>query len=156
MPAILRSRLALLALMGAFLIPIGMSSLRGLTHVLVCEKEVKQPFTMVVTASGEPQILSSTRLARAPEAAPNGRGICGGLLIEPRARSEGRGRIAFTLPVRNLTDHIWRGTIAVRLGSIQIPVDVGEVGPGETGSDTILLNLDPGEHKVDGSLFVGP
>ena len=142
--------------MGAFLIPIGMSSLRGLTHVLVCEKEVKQPFTMVVTASGEPQILSSTRLARAPEAAPNGRGICGGLLIEPRARSEGRGRIAFTLPVRNLTDHIWRGTIAVRLGSIQIPVDVGEVGPGETGSDTILLNLDPGEHKVDGSLFVGP
>lgn len=142
--------------MGVFLIPIGMSSLRGLTHVLVCEKEVKQPFTMVVTESGEPQILSSTRISREPVgAAPRG-GICGGLLIEPRARSEGSGQIAFTLPVRNLTDHIWRGTIAVRLGSIQIPVDVGEVGPGETASDTILLNLETGEHKVDGSLFVGP
>jgi hypothetical protein len=156
MPAILRSRLALLTLMGAFLIPIGMSSLRGLTHVLVCEKEVKQPFTMIVTASGEPQILSSTRLTREPQAPPTGRGICGGLLIEPRARSEEGGRIAFTLPVRNLTDHIWRGTIAVRLGNIQIPVDVGEVGPGQTASDTILLNLEEGEHEVNGSLFVGP
>jgi hypothetical protein len=156
MPAILRSRLALLALMGVFLIPIGMSSLRGLTHILVCEKEVKQPFTMVVTASGKPQILSSTRLTRQPTGIAKARGICGGLMIEPRAKSEGTGKIAFTLPVTNLTDHIWRGTIAVRLGNIQIPVEIGEVGPGQTASDTILLTLDEGEHEVDGSLFVGP
>jgi hypothetical protein len=156
MPAILRSRLALLALMGVFLIPIGMSSLRGLTHVLVCKKEVKQPFTMVVTESGKPQILSSARLTRETASTKAAAGICGGLMIEPRAKSRGTGQIAFTLPVTNLTDHIWRGTIAVQLGSIQIPVDIGEVEPGQTASDTILLTLEEGEHEVNGSLFVGP
>ncbi|MGH2809124.1 MAG: hypothetical protein ACRDKT_17810, partial [Actinomycetota bacterium] len=64
MPPILRSRLALVALMGAFLIPIGMSSLRGLTHVLSCKQEARQPFTVIVSPVGEPEVLSSMRISR--------------------------------------------------------------------------------------------
>lgn len=139
-------------MLGAFLIPIGTSSLRGLTHVLVCEKEAEQPFTMVVPPEGEPEILSSLLIARGEE----GDKICGGLTIEPRAQTEGPGTIAFTLPITNHTDHLWRGTVSLRLGDTHIPVDVGEVAPGETASDTVEFTLDEGTHEVDGSLLIGP
>ena len=152
MPSILRSRLALFAVLGAFLIPIGMSSLRGLTHILVCEDRFKQPFTMVVGPEGQPEILSSLRITKDPRANE----ICGGLTIEPRARSTKDGRIAFTLPVKNNTDFAWRGTMGVELGGTNIPVDVGEVGPGQTRTDTVLFDLREGEHEVDGSLLIGP
>ena len=152
MPSILRSRLALFAILGAFLIPIGMSSLRGLTHILVCEDRFQQPFTMVVPPNGEPEILSSIRITKDPRSDE----ICGGLTIEPRAGSAPDGRIAFTLPVKNNTDFSWRGTMAVELGGTRIPIDVGEVGPGQTRSDTVHFSLDEGEHEVNGSLLIGP
>src|SRR5918998_930309 len=109
MPSILRSRLALFAILGAFLIPIGVSSLRGLTHILVCEDRFKQPFTMVIGPQGQPEILSSLRITKDPRASE----ICGGLVIEPRAQATEDGRVAFTLPVKNNTDYSWRGTMAV-------------------------------------------
>lgn len=152
MPAILRSRLALFAILGAFLIPIGMSSLRGLTHILVCEDSFKQPFTMVVGPDGRAELLSSLRISKDPQSDQ----ICGGLTIEPRARTEDDGRVAFTLPVKNNTDFYWRGTLAVQLGDTRIPVDVGEVGPGSTRSDTVHFKLDEGQHEIDGSLLIGP
>ena len=152
MPSILRSRLALFAILGALLIPIGISSLRGLTHILVCEDQFKQPFTMVVGPEGQPEILSSVRITRDPRADE----ICGGLVIAPSARATPDGRIAFTLPVKNNTDLSWRGTLAVQLGGTRIPVDVGEVGPGQTQSDTVVFDLAEGEHEVDGSLLIGP
>ena len=152
MPSILRSRLALFAILGVFLIPIGVSSLRGLTHILVCEDRFQQPFTMVVPENGQPEILSSIRITKDPRANE----ICGGLTIEPRARSASGGKIAFTLPVKNNTDFSWRGTMGIELGGTNIPIDVGEVGPGQTRSDTVHFELDEGEHEVDGSLLIGP
>ena len=152
MPSILRSRLALFAMLGAFLIPIGMSSLRGLTHLLVCQEKVRQPFTMIVPPDGEPEILSSLRITRADQ----GGEICGGLTIDPRARGDGPGEISFFLPVTNNTDQLWRGTIGLRLGRTQIPVDIGEVGPGQTVTDTVILTLDEGTHEISGSLLIGP
>jgi hypothetical protein len=152
MPSILRSRLALFAMLGAFLIPISSSSLRGLTHVLVCEEKVRQPFTMIVPKNGEPELLSSLRITRADQKGE----ICGGLSIEPRARGNGPGAIEFILPVSNQTDHLWRGTISLQLGDTRVPVDIGEVGPGETVSDTVLLTLDEGRHEIEGSLLIGP
>ena len=152
MPSILRSRLALFAILGAFLIPIGMSSLRGLTHILVCEDRFQQPFTMVVGPDGRAEILSSLRITKDPQSDQ----ICGGLTIEPRARTDDDGRVAFTLPVKNNTDYYWRGTLAVQLGDTRIPLDVGEVGPGSTASDTVRFRLGEGQHEVDGSLMIGP
>ena len=126
--------------------------MRGLTHVLVCEDRFQQPFTMVVPPNGEPEILSSIRITKDPRSNE----ICGGLTIEPRARSAPDGRIAFTLPVKNNTDFLWRGTMSVELGGTLIPIDVGEVGPGQTRSDTVRFELEEGEHEVDGSLSIGP
>ncbi len=139
-------------MLGAFLIPIGMSSLRGLTHILVCEDRFQQPFTMVVGPDGQAEILSSLRISKDPQSDQ----ICGGLTIEPRARTGEDGRVAFTLPVKNNTDYAWRGTLSVQLGDTRIPVDVGEVGPGSTRSDTVHFDLGEGQHEVDGSLLIGP
>ena len=47
MPSILKSRIAIVALLAVFLIPVGTSSLRGLTHVLTCEAEVEKPFSVI-------------------------------------------------------------------------------------------------------------
>ena len=139
-------------MLGAFLIPIGMSSLRGLTHILVCEKKAKQPFTMIVPPEGQPEILSSLRISKNEQSDK----ICGGLTIEPRATTDGPGEIVFTLPITNHTDNLWRGTVSLELGEVRIPVDVGEVGPGQTQTDSVSFSLDEGTHEVNGSLLIGP
>jgi len=133
-------------------VPIGMSSLRGLTHILVCEDQVSQPFTMVISPDGQPQILSSLRITREPSSSE----LCGGLTIEPKARASDDGKIAFTLPISNNTDFAWHGTVGLKLGGTQVPVDIGEVGPGQTASDTVELTLEEGTHEVGGSLLIGP
>jgi len=149
-PPILRSRLALLALLGAFLIPIGMSSLRGLTHVLTCKEEAKQPFTVIVT-DGRPEVLSSIRIGRQD----TGR-LCGGLTLETKARPGTGGDIMLVLPITNHTEHDWKGTVSVLIGKTTIPVDVGEVPAGETREDTIDLELKKGTTELNGSLLIGP
>lgn len=150
MPPILRSRLALLTLLGVFLIPIGMSSLRGLTHVLTCKQEAKQPFTVVVT-EGNPEVLSSMRIGRGDTGQ-----LCGGLTLETKARSGTGGNISLVLPITNHTEHLWRGTVSVLIGKTTIPVDIGEVPAGETRQDTIDLELKKGTTELNGSLLIGP
>ncbi len=150
MPPILRSRLALLALLGAFLIPIGMSSLRGLTHILTCKEEARQPFTVVVT-DGRPEVLSSVRIGRDD----TGR-LCGGLTLETQARPGTGGNIMLVLPITNHTENPWRGTVSVRIGKTTIPVDIGEVPAGETRQDSIDLELEKGTTELSGSLLIGP
>jgi hypothetical protein len=150
MPSILRSRLALLALLGAFLIPIGMSSLRGLTHVLTCNEEAKQPFTVIVT-EGKPEVLSSIRIGQED----TGR-LCGGLSLETQARAGDGGDVELILPITNHTEHPWQGTVSVLVGKTTIPVDIGEIPPGETRQDSIDLELREGTTELSGSLLIGP
>jgi hypothetical protein len=150
-PSILRSRAALAVMLGAFLIPIGMSSLRGLTHVLTCDDEVTTPFTLVVPERGEPTVVSSTTIERGQEG-----GLCGGLFVNPEAEAEGPGRVAMTLPIQNRTEFPWQGTVKLVLGDITVPVGIGEIPAGETESDTVHLDLDPGSHEISGSLLIGP
>ena len=150
MPSILRSRLALLGLLAAFLIPIGMSSLRGLTHVLTCKEEAKQPFTVIVT-DGRPEVLSSIRIGRKD----TGR-LCGGLSLETQARAGDEGEIELILPITNHTDDPWRGTVSVVVGNETIPVGIGEIPPGETSQDSIDLELKEGTTELNGSLLIGP
>lgn len=152
MPAVHRSRLAAAALIGAFLIPIGLSSLRGLSHVLVCAEETDTPFTLVVpTDGGLPTMLSLQTIDRDHDGA-----LCGGLTVNMRAQGAGPSRVAMTVPVSNHTDQAWRGTVRMHIDGTAIPLRIGAVGPGETVSDTVDIDLAPGDTEIDGALMIGP
>jgi hypothetical protein len=151
-PPALRSRLALFALLGAFLIPITTSSLRGLTHVVTCKERTETPFTIITPKTGNPIVTSSTRFERGPNPPP----VCGGLALDVRVRSEGPGRLAITLPITNNTRFTWRGTVTLRLGKVLVPAAIGDIPPGETRSDTLHVKFDPGSREISGSLLVGP
>jgi hypothetical protein len=149
-PSILRSRIALLTLLGAFLIPIGMSNLRGLTHVLTCKQEAETPFTLI-NDGPEPQLLSSTRIS-----ADDDEFVCGGLSLNMGARGEGPGKVTMILPITNHSKYLWQGTVTLKLGNTTVPADIGEIGPGETQQDEIPIELEPGALEVNGSLLIGP
>jgi hypothetical protein len=151
MPPALRSRIALLVLLGAFLIPIGTSSLRGLTHVLTCRDKTEIPFTLIVPESGPPVILSSRTISRdVPE------GVCGGLVLDMAVGPGEPGRALLRLPITNNTDFDWQGSVSLKIGSTVLPVDIGEIKAGETEQDTIRIRVKPGELEVNGSLLIGP
>jgi hypothetical protein len=151
MPSALRSRIALVVLLGAFLIPIGTSSLRGLTHLLTCRDETEIPFTLVVPEDGPPVIVSSNVIVRdEPE------GVCGGLVLDMGVGPSDPGRVLLRLPITNNSDYDWQGTVSLKLGSTVIPVDIGEIKSGQTGEDTVKVKVDPGELEVNGSLLIGP
>lgn len=151
MPSALRSRIALVVLLGTFLIPIGMSSLRGLTHILTCRDDAEIPFTLVVPDDGPPVIVSSNVIERDQPA-----GVCGGLVLDMGVGPAEPGRVLLRLPITNNTDFSWRGSVSLRLGDTIIPVDIGEVEAGATRSDTVKVKVDPGETELDGSLLIGP
>jgi hypothetical protein len=140
---------ALAALLGAFLIPIGMSSLRGLTHVLTCEEQARTPFTFLV-GERSPEAVTSKRIRRDE---PN---ICGGLSLDLGSRTKGSREVAMVIPITNTSRYLWRGTVEVVLDDTSIPVDIGEIPSGATASDTVDIKLDPGSHELTGSLLIGP
>lgn len=144
-------------MMAVFLIPMFTSSLRGLTHVLTCQEEVAQPFT-VVFEDGEALVLSSV-VVTSDDPDP---GLCGGLIVDVQARALDNTRAALTLIVTNATDTPWRGTVNVALGDTGllgarlVPISIGKVGPGETDSETLEFRLGEGYHEFSGSLLIGP
>ncbi len=151
LPSILRSRVALLALLGAFLIPIGMSSLRGLTHVLTCRDEARTPFTLIVPPTGgAPEAVTSTTIDR------DAAGICGGLSLDLGTRAVGRDEMEMVVPITNDSEHLWRGTVKLVLDGTTIPVDIGEVEAGATETDSVTLDLERGSHELTGSVLIGP
>lgn len=147
----LRSRLALLALLGVLLIPIAMSSLRGLTHVLTCAAEAGTPFSVIVPEDGPPTLTSATTIERGEEA-----GLCGGLTLDMEVAEVADDRLALTVPITNRTESEWRGSVALDLDGTTIPVDIGRIAPGATASDVVEVRLEPGTHTLNGSLLIGP
>ncbi|HET7483576.1 MAG TPA: hypothetical protein VFK89_12030 [Actinomycetota bacterium] len=154
MPAILRSRVALLALMGVFLIPVAMSSLRGLTHILTCQERSKQPFTIIIDKNGEATVISAT--GRITRGGAGGNELCGGLTLDTQARSSGPGVITLVTSITNNTKFGWRGTASINIAGQKIPIDIGTIEPRQTRSDSVDFHLDPGTLQVDGSLLIGP
>ena len=146
----MRQRLALAVLAGVFLIPVGLSSLRGLTHILTCSEPVAAPFQILMSDAG-PVLTGATTLT--PEEVG---GLCGGLVVDMSVAQAGPGRVALTIPITNLTDAEWMGTVQVSVAGQSIPVDVGRVGSGETRAETLVLRLPEGSVEVDGSLLIGP
>ncbi|HVM12528.1 MAG TPA: hypothetical protein VM638_08660, partial [Actinomycetota bacterium] len=82
-----RGRVALFALFAVMLIPLGTSTLRGLSHVLICAEDVATPFTLTVEPGEEPTVTSSQTIERdappasgvAPTPSPSAGRLCGGL-----------------------------------------------------------------------------
>lgn len=163
MPSILRGRLSLAVLLATMLIPVGVSSLRGLTHILTCNETVATPFALVIEPEEEPTVISATTIERGEEevaepskaAAVSGR-LCGGLSVDLAATTAGPGRVVMDVPITNHTEFPWQGTVLFRVGKTPIPIDIGRIEPGETGSDTVDFSLGPGDHEVSGTLLIGP
>lgn len=143
--------MALFGLLGAFLIPLGISSLKGLTHILTCEQSAKTPFTIIIGGSGQPQISSSTKIR------PGEKGLCNGLALDTRVGAAGIGRVRMIVAITNNTDLVWRGSVELELqGETSFPVDIGEIDPHKTVSDELDLKLPAGSHEMEGSLLIGP
>jgi hypothetical protein len=151
MPSLLRSRLALLLLLGTLLIPVWVSSLRGLTHVLTCREVARTPFTISVPADGDPLIATSIRLER-----DQALDLCDGLALDLGARPGRGNEVVMVVPITNQSENPWRGSVALRFGEVSIPVAIGLIGPGETVSDEVRFELDPGEFELEGTLLIGP
>ncbi len=137
-------------LLGVFLIPIVLSSLRGLTHVVSCEAAIAQPFEVRFGSDGTP-ILTGSRLVEAG-ADP----VCMNLRTDLSMREAGPNRLEVTVPIENRGGDPWQGTVSLEVGGVLIPVQIGLVPPGQTRSETIVLRLPEGVTELDGELLIGP
>ena len=157
MPSALRAQVALIGLLAVLLIPIGTSSLRGLTHILTCRDLSATPFSVSVPEVGPPTISSSTVIERTPEGEPASNEICGGLTLDLIMGAAETNRAEMTLAIANNTDYGWRGSVQLRLGDTLIPIDIGEIDAGGQASDTFEVRLDRGRtYDIEGSLLIGP
>jgi hypothetical protein len=150
MPSLLQTRLAMTVLLGIFLIPVGLTSMRGLTHILTCSSQVEQPFEVRFDPSLGAVLTGSTQVR--PDQEP----LCGALLADIAVQSGDHNQIDLTIPITNGSAIPWRGTVQLRVGATQVPVAIGLVPPGETRTETIRLRLPDGVTTVDGSILVGP
>jgi hypothetical protein len=146
-----RARLSLVVLLAVFLIPVGMSSLRGLTHVLTCSEEAASTFTLINEDGQEPMLLSSTVIER--DASPF---LCGALTLDMAAASAGPGAVALTVPITNHGEDTWNGTVQLELGRTSIPLAIGRIPAGQTVEDQVTVRLAPGAQELSGALLIGP
>jgi hypothetical protein len=141
--------LAVAVLFGVFLIPVVLSSMRGLTHVVSCASEVERPFAVEFT-EGEATLTGSAVVVA------GGESLCGQLTAEMSARADGPNRLAVTIPITNQGEGAWRGTVQMQVGATTIPVAIGLVPAGETRTQTVVLRLPEGVSSFQGSLLIGP
>ena len=157
MPSALRAQVALITLLGVLLIPIGTSSLRGLTHILTCQQAAAAPFTIQVPEDGPPSIQSSNVIERNPDGSVPDRSVCGGLTLDVTIGSSEEDRADVTLAITNASEYGWRGSVQLQLDAVDIPIDIGEIAAGETATDDFELRLDAGSsYEIQGDLLVGP
>lgn len=148
---LLRSRLARFAFVAVFVVPLGTSSLRGLTHVLTCGEEIRTPFSIAVPQRGEPTVTTSLRIDQ-----DSSDGVCNGLRLNLGARLTDEGDVELVLPLSNASTSGWHGTVQLRLGNDSLPVDIGAVAPRSTSTDKLPLQLPAGAHELSGTLLIGP
>ena len=155
MPLLTRHRLPLVVLAVIFLIPIGTSSLRGLTHILTCGDEVgtSVSITSGMTPDEPPIVLSSVAL----EAGDDPR-ICGALLVD-LAVGDWRadtGAVELVVRVTNASELDWRGTMQLQVGGNSIPIAIGRVAADSTAEATAWVRGDEDQLEIDGTLLIGP
>ncbi len=152
MPLVLRSRLALLGLLGVLLLPVVTSSMRGLTHVLTCRESAGVPFTVSVPERGAP-VVASGITTTAGEASPQ---VCGGLSLDLAVGRVDDRHLRVILPITNTTPYGWRGTVELTVGSQTLPVAIGAIPARGTRVESVSIEVEPGAREIAGSLLVGP
>ncbi len=149
--ATLWTRIAFVSLFGVLLIPIALSSMRGLSHTLTCSEQVESPFQVFLEPGSPPVMTGAATLT--PD---GGGGLCGGLLVSVEVVALDDGRVRVTVPITNTTDADWFGTVQFEVAGTRIPLDLGKVRAGETRQAGFALNLPAGVTEFDGRLLVGP
>lgn len=151
MPALLRSRLALVALFVVFLIPMTQSTLRGLTHVLSCAERVDTPFQVILIEGEEPIVTGSSVITADEEST-----LCGGLAVQIGAGPSESADIDVIVSVDNQSEHDWFGTVEIDVVGVRVPVDIGRIDAGAIEESRVSLSLPEGVTEFGGSLLVGP
>jgi len=149
-PVLLKTRLAAVALIGIFLIPIGGSALRGMSHVLTCSEQVAKPFQVMVV-DNFPIVTGASTLAPSED-----RTLCGGLVVDMAVVVVEEGSLGLTVAIANTSVNDWFGTVQLSVGGTRIPVDLGKVEAGQEAERTIPLRVPEGTVEFDGSLLIGP
>ncbi|MGK2928512.1 MAG: hypothetical protein ACSLFO_02940 [Acidimicrobiales bacterium] len=153
LPTSLRARMAMVTLLGIFLIPLTTSSLRGLTHVLSCTDEVPAILSVDTTDDTNTVLLGADSTTR--EEADST--LCDGLDVTLQLSSATAQRADVEVQVTNGTETDWQGSMELRLASTVIPVSIGRIDAGATESDTISLTVDAGRsYEITGTLLIGP
>lgn len=150
-PALLRTRLALVALFVVFLIPVTQSSLRGLTHVLSCTERVDTPFQVILLEDQEPVVTGSSVITAGEDPT-----LCGGLAVQISAGPSDTADIDVVVSVDNRSVHDWFGTVEIDVVGVRVPVDIGRIDAGATEERSLGLTLPDGVTEFGGSLLVGP
>jgi hypothetical protein len=159
MPSALRAQVALWGMLACLLIPIGVSNLRGLTHILTCKEESATDFSIQVDDQGRATLGGATSFERDDDTDESTAGdeLCGGLVLDITLASNRPGAAQMEFAITNNTEYGWHGSVQVDLGSTPIPIDIGEVEPGETATDSVDLDLDAdSSYEIEGSLLIGP
>ncbi|MDX1449369.1 MAG: hypothetical protein R3246_09955 [Acidimicrobiia bacterium] len=151
MPALLRTRLALVAMFVVFLIPVTQSTLRGLTHVLSCTERVNTPFQVVLIEGEEPIVTGSSVITADDELT-----LCGGLEVQIGAGPSEDADIDVIVSVANQSSNPWYGTVEIDVVGVRVPVDIGRIDAGAVAEERISLALPEGVTEFGGSLLVGP
>jgi hypothetical protein len=150
--------MAFALLLGNFLIPVAITNLRGVTHVITCEADVRTPFTLTRENGGVTQASSMKLEPGEPvgERAPDNQ-LCGGLTVAMGTKpAPDPSRVILVLPITNHTLHTWEGSIAVRFDGVTVPVTIGEISPGGTATEEVTLRLRSGANELTGSILIGP
>lgn len=151
MPAALLTRLSFVAVFAVMLIPVGLSSLRGLDHVLTCSEQVESPFQVLLIPGEDPVVTGAATVDADDEGL-----LCGGLGVEIQVVLLDDGRVQVTVPVANSSSSDWFGTVEFEVAGVRLPLDVGRIRAGERRSSSYTLNLPDGVTEFDGRLLVGP
>ena len=120
--------------------------MRGLTHVLTCDADVRTPFTVNTDTA-----TSSARFERGDPT-----GLCGGLQLNMRVGQVQGDKVRLTLPITNTSEHTWKGSVELSVGGASVPVDIGEIKAGETEVDSVDIKVDEDATEIEGSLLIGP
>ena len=148
-----RAPLAVLALV--LLIPIGTSSLRGLTHILSCDEGIGTSITIVPgLEAGEPPVLLSAQTLDAGDDPL----ICGALEVDMAldGYDEDTDQVDLVVAITNRSELDWRGTTRLELGAAQVPLSLGAIPAGERVEERARVRASGDQFAIDGALLIGP
>ena len=159
MPSALRAQVALIALLGVLLIPIGTSSLRGLTHILTCQESAAAPVQhRRCPRTGRRRSTSSTSDRAQPRRQRARPSVCGGLTLDVLDRQRAR-RTGPTSPSPSPTTASTAG--AARCSSSSTTSTSRSTSarsaPARPPPTTFELRLDEGStYEIEGDLLDRP